>query len=241
VGAGHPGAYHIHILHMSKRMDDLKTKVDKTKVYTLDEAIKLIKETSTVKFDAAVEVHARLGIDPKKGDQQVRSTVALPHGTGKTKKVAAFVGPNDEKAATEAGADFVYGEDDIKKIKDTGKVEFDIAVATPDMMPKLAVAAKVLGPKGLMPNPKTDTVGKDITKMITELKKGKAAYKNDDGAIVHQSIGKVSFSEDQLKENLAAFFDSLKRAKPVTAKGTYVKSVYLTSSMGPSVKIDTQL
>lgn len=221
-------------------MADLKTKVEKAKVYSLDEAIKLVKETSTVKFDASVEVHARLGIDPKKGDQQVRSTVVLPHGTGKTKKVAAFVSSNDEKAAKEAGADFVYGEDEIKTIKDTGKVEFDIAVATPDMMPKLAVAAKVLGPKGLMPNPKTDTVGKDIKKMVTELKKGKAAFKNDDGAIVHQSIGKVSFSEDQLKENFIAFLDSLKRAKPSSAKGTYIKSLYLTSSMGPGIKIDAQ-
>src|SRR3990167_5726082 len=172
---------------MSKRMDQLNTKVSKTKVYTLEEAIKLVKETSTVKFDASVEAHIKLGINTKKSDQQLRSTVALPHGTGKSKTVAAFVGSNDEKAAKEAGADFVYGEEDIKKIKDSGKIEFDIAVATPDMMPKMAVAAKILGPKGLMPNPKTDTVGKDIKKIIAELKKGKAAFKNDDTGNVHQA------------------------------------------------------
>lgn len=216
-----------------------KTLVDKTKVYTLDEALALVKKTSTVKFDAAVEIHARLGIDPSKGEQQIRATVALPHGTGKSKSIAAFVGTNDEKTAKDAGADFVYGEEDIKKIKDTGKIAFDIAVATPEMMPKLAVAAKVLGPKGLMPNPKTETVGKDVAKMITELKKGKAAFKNDDTANVHQAIGKVSFSETQLKENFTAFFEALKKAKPKTSKGTYIKSLYLATSMGPSIKVET--
>ncbi len=224
---------------MSKRMQALNALVDKTKTYTLDEAIALVKQTSTVKFNASVEIHAKLGIDPSKSDQQIRATVALPHGTGKMKKIAAFVGPNNEKTATEAGADFVYGEEDIKKIKDGSlKIEFDIAVATPDMMPKMALAAKVLGPKGLMPNPKTETVGPDVKKMVTELKKGKAAFKNDDGANVHQVIGKVSFSEDQLKENFTAFIDALKRVKPHSAKGTYLQYVFLTSAMGPSVKVE---
>ncbi len=222
---------------MSKRMNELNTKVDKTKVYSLDEAIKLVKETSNVKFDASVEAHIKLGIDPKKSDQQIRSTVSLPHGTGKTKKVAAFVDANDEKAAKEAGADFVYTEEDIKKIKDTGKVEFDVAVATPSMMPKLAVAAKVLGPKGLMPNPKTGTVGPDVKKLITDLKKGKASFKNDDAGIIHQSIGKVSFDEQKLKENFNELIDALKKAKPTSAKGTYIKSAHLTSSMGPGIKV----
>lgn len=211
--------------------------MDKTKVYSLEEAIKLVKETSNVKFDASVEVHIKLGIDTKKSEQQIRTTVSLPHGTGKTKKVAAFVNANDEKAAKEAGADFVYGEEDIKKIKDTGKVEFEIAVATPDMMPKLAVAAKVLGPKGLMPNPKTDTVGQDIKKMITELKKGKAAFKNDDAGIVHQIIGKVSFQDSQLIENFKELIDVLKKSKPSSAKGIYLKTVHITSSMGPGIKV----
>ena len=222
---------------MSKRMSALKEKVDPKKVYTLDEAIALVKETSDVKFDAAVEVHARLGIDPKKGEQQVRATVVLPHGTGKTKTIAAYVGPNDEKAAKEAGADFVYGESDIKKLKETEKIEFEIAVATPEMMPKLAAVAKLLGPKGLMPNPKSGTVDKDVAKMITELKGGKAVFKNDDTGNVHQVIGKVSFDAQKLAENLRAFLDALKKAKPSSAKGIYIRSLFLTSSMGPSIKM----
>jgi large subunit ribosomal protein L1 len=223
---------------MGKRMKALVAKVDKTKTYSIDEAIKLIKETSNTKFDSSVEVHVRLGIDPSKSDQQIRSTVSLPHGNGKTKTVAAFVGSNDEKAAKEAGADFIYGEEDIKKLKDTGKIEFEIAVATPEMMPKLAIVAKILGPKGLMPNPKTDTVSTDVKKMITELKKGKIAFKNDSGAILHASIGKASFTESQIKENVIAFVETVKKLKPSGSKGTYIKSLYLTSSMGPSVKTE---
>ena len=218
-------------------MKALAAKVDKNKVYTLDEAIKLVKETSGVKFDASVELHANLGIDPKKGEQQIRATVSLPHGTGKTKKVAAFVSSEKEKEAKEAGADFVYGEEDIKKIKDTGKIEFEVAVTTPDMMPKLAAVAKILGPKGLMPNPKTETVGPNIKKMIEELKKGKMTFKNDDTSNIHVSVGKVSFSEAQLKENLVAFIDSLKKAKPTTSKGTYIKNLVICSAMGPAIRI----
>jgi len=218
-------------------MDNLKTKVDKTKVYSLDEAVKLVKETSAVKFDAGVEVHACLGIDPKKGEQQIRATVVLPHGTGKAKKIAAFVTPEKEKEAQEAGADLVYGEEDIKKIKDTDKIEFDVAITTPDMMPKLAAIAKVLGPKGLMPNPKTETVGPNIKKMIEEMRRGKITFKNDDTGNVHQLVGRVSFSEAQLKENLAAFLDALKKAKPSTTKGTYLKNLILCSSMGPAIRI----
>ena len=225
---------------MSKRVTDLKTKVDSTKVYTLDEAITLVKATSNVKFDASVEFHARLGIDPKKSDQLIRATVVLPHGTGKTKRIAAFVGPNDEKAAKDAGADLVLGEEEIKAIKDTGKIDFDIAVATPEMMPKLAVAARVLGPKGLMPNPKTDTVDKNVAKMIEALKKGKAAFKNDDQANIHQLIGKVSFDNAKLKENIETFLEALKRAKPSGSKGTYIKTAFLTSAMGPSIKISVE-
>lgn len=222
---------------MNKRMKALAAEVDKTKVYPFAEAVALVKKTSTVKFDASVEIHARLGIDPKQGDQQVRATVTLPHGTGKTKKVAAFVGPNDEGDAKAAGADFVYGEEEIKKIKDTGKVEFDVAVATPEMMPKLAVAARVLGPKGLMPNPKTGTVDKNVKKMIEGMKGGMVAFKNDETSNVHQAVGKVSFDDQKLVENIAAFIDALKKAKPAGAKGTYIKSLFLTSSMGPSVKL----
>lgn len=224
---------------MSKRMDALKTKIDKNKIYPLDEAIKLVKETSKVKFDSSIEVHARLGIDVKKSEQQIRGTMTLPHGTGKTKKIAAFVGPNDEKTAKEAGADLVCGEADIKKLKETEKIEFEVAVATPEMMPKLAVVAKILGPKGLMPNPKTETVGADVKKMITELKKGKVTFKNDDGGNVHLPIGKASFTDEQLKENFNAFIDALNKAKPSSAKGIYIKAIYLASTMGPSVKVET--
>ena len=218
-------------------MTELKGKVDKTKSYPLSEAITLVKDTSTVKFDASIELHVRLGINTKKSDQQIRSTVVLPHGTGKTKRIAAFVGPNDEQAAKDAGADLIMGEEEIKAIKDTGKIDFDIAVATPEMMPKLAVAARVLGPKGLMPNPKTDTVDKNVGKMIESLKKGKAAFKNDTTGIVHQIVGKVSFDNEKLAENIIVFTEALKKAKPSGTKGTFFKSIYLTSSMGPSVKV----
>lgn len=222
---------------MGKRMNAASAKIDKNKVYTAEEAIKLVKETATVKFDASVEIHAQLGIDPKKGEQQIRSTVVLPHGTGKSKTVAAFVSAEKEKEAKDAGADFVYGEEDIKKIKDTGKIAFDIAITTPDMMPKLAVAAKVLGPKGLMPSPKTETVGPNIKKMIEELKKGKITFKNDDGANIHQIIGKVSFDEAKLKENFDVFMEALKKVKPNSSKGTYIKTLVICSSMGPAIKV----
>lgn len=221
-------------------MKDLKTKVDKTKSYSIEEAIKLVQETSNVKFDASVEVHANLGIDPKKSDQQIRATVVLPHGTGKTKKIAAFVGANDEKDAKEAGADFVYSEEDIKKLQSSGKIEFDLAVSTPEMMPKMALVARILGPKGLMPNPKTGTVDANVKKMIGDLKRGKTSFKNDDTSNIHQVIGKVSFTESQLKENFETFLETLKKIKPMSSKGIYIKSLFLTSSMGPSIKIDVQ-
>mgnify|MGYP001600060915 FL=1 len=222
----------------SKRMTALQTIVDKNKTYTLDEAVALVKQTSTTKFDSSVELHANLVIDAKKSDQQIRSTVVLPHGTGKSRKVAAFVNANTEGAAKEAGADSLLDEEGIKKIKDTGKYDFDIAVTTPDMMPKLASIAKVLGPKGLMPSPKTDTVGTDLKKMIGELKRGKAAFKNDDTGNIHQIVGKASFSADQLKENITALTDTIRRIKPNSSKGTYIKALYLTSSMGPSIKLE---
>ena len=222
---------------LSKRMAGHVDTIDKDRTYSLDEAIELVKKTSNVKFDATVEAHMKLGIDPKKSDQQIRATVILPHGTGKTLRIAAVVGPNHEADAKKAGADLILGEEEIKALQKTGKIDFDVAVATPDMMPKLAPAARVLGPRGLMPNPKTDTVGTNVTEMIESLKKGKAAFKNDDTANIHQAIGKVSFDDAKIKENFTALHDALKKAKPSGAKGTYIKSVYLTSSMGPSVKV----
>jgi large subunit ribosomal protein L1 len=222
---------------LNKRMAAANAKIDKNKVYGLDEAIKLVKETSGVKFDASIEVHANLGIDPKKGDQQIRSTVVLPHGIGKTKKIAVFASSDKEKEAKESGADVIYMEEDIKRLKDSGKIDFEIAVTTPDMMPKMAAVAKVLGPKGLMPNPKTETVGPNLKKMVEELKKGKITFKNDDTANIHQLVGKVSFGESQLKDNISTFLEALKKAKPNSSKGTYIKNLVLCSTMGPAIKI----
>jgi large subunit ribosomal protein L1 len=184
-----------------------------------------------------VEIHAKLGIDPKKGEQQVRGTISLPHGTGKTKRVAAFVNGEKMKDAKEAGADIVGAEEVIDELAKSGKIDFDIAVATPDMMPKLAKVAKILGPRGLMPNPKTDTVGTNVKKMVEELKKGKISFKNDDTGNVHISVGKASFSETQLTENINAALDALRKAKPASAKGSYFGNVTLSSTMGPGIKV----
>lgn len=222
---------------MSKRMKDLRAKIDKNRSYTAAEAIKLLLETAGVKFDASVEAHANLGIDTKKSDQQIRATVVLPHGTGKTKKIAAFVMPEKEKEAKEAGADIIYTEDDLKKMKDGFKIDFDVAVTMPDMMPKMAMVAKILGPKGLMPNPKTETVGPNLKKMIEELKRGKITFKNDDTGNVHQIIGKISFGEQNLSENLTVFLEALKKAKPNSAKGVYIKNLVVCTTMGPAIKL----
>lgn len=220
----------------SKRYQSLASKIDKKKEYTIDEAIKLIKATSRTKFDSSVEVHIRLGIDPKKGEQMVRSNAVLPHGTGKTKKVVVFC--ENEKAAQ--GADIIGDEEMIKKIISSGKADFDVAIAVPSMMKKLAGAAKVLGPKGLMPSPKAGTVVEEdkLPQVIEEIKKGKVNFRNDDSGNVHQIIGKVSWEDNKLKENFEAFVEAVVKARPAAAKGTYVKAVYLTSTMGPSVKVE---
>jgi len=221
-----------------KRYKEVLASFDAKKTYAPDQAIEIAKKTSNVKFDASLEVHVHLGIDTKKGEQQVRATVALPHGTGKTKKVAAFVmSPEKEREAKEAGADPVGGEELIAKIASTSKIDFDIAVATPDMMPKLAKIARILGPKGLMPSPKNETVTANIKKAVEELRRGKVAFKADDTANVHQIFGKVSFTKEQLTENFNAIMDAIRRAKPATAKGTYVQSVTVTSTMGPGIKV----
>ncbi|MFA6466843.1 MAG: 50S ribosomal protein L1 [Patescibacteria group bacterium] len=222
---------------ISKRLKEAKAKIESKKVYSIEEAIKLVKETSAVKFDASVEVHAKLGIDPKKGEQIVRASVVLPNGTGKTVRVAAFVPENRVKEAKDAGADLVGGEELIAEIKKTSKTDFDIAVTVPEMMPKLAAVAKVLGQKGLMPNPKTGTISPDLAKMVGELKKGKVSYKNDITANIHLSIGKVSFDDAKLIENFKTFLDSLKKSKPPTVKATYIRSLFVSSSMGPSIKV----
>ncbi len=222
---------------IGKRLKEAKAKIESDKVYEISEAIKLAKETSKVKFDASLEVHARLGIDPKKGDQIIRGAVVLPHGTGKAIKIAAFVADDKAKDAKAAGADVIGNEDLIAQIKKTSKTDFDIAVATPDMMPKLAAIAKILGQKGLMPNPKAGTIGPDITKIIEELKKGKVAYKNDAQANVHVLIGKLSFDDAKLQENFTTFLDSLKKSKPQSLKSTFIKNMSISSSMGPGIKV----
>jgi len=225
---------------MSKRMQEAKGLIDPETIYPINEAIELAKKTSTVKFDASIELHLRLGIDPGKTDQLVRGTISLPYVSGKTKRVAAFVDADKEAEAKEAGADIVGSEELINEIVTKGKIDFDVAVATPSMMPKIAKAAKVLGPRGLMPNPKTDTVDTDVTKMIKEQKAGKMSFRNDNGGNVHQLIGRTSQPETEIKANFETFIEAIKKAKPAGSKGIYLKNAYLTTAMGPSIKVEVE-
>lgn len=224
----------------SKRYSSLKSTVTQKSLVPAD-AVAAVKAAATAKFDETVELHFNLGIDPKQGDQQIRGTISLPHGTGKTKRVAAFVDSANEAAAKAAGADIVATEETIDEIVRTGKIDFDVAVAVPSMMTKLAKAAKVLGPRGLMPNPKTDTVSPNITKMIEEQKAGKISFKNDNTANVHMIVGKASFSAEQLTANVVAALDAIRKVKPQSSKGIYFKSVTLTSTMGPAVRVDANV
>lgn len=211
--------------------------LDKTKAYPIEEAIEIAKKLSKTKFDATLEVHFRLGIDPRKGDQQVRAAVSLPHGTGKTVRVAAFVSPEKEKEVKAAGADFVGTEDLIAEIKKTEKTDFEVAVAEPAMMKNLAQIAKILGTRGLMPSPKNETVTQDPAKTVAELKKGKISFKNDDTANIHVAIGKLSFKTADLAENFSALLAAILKAKPNSSKGTYLKNISISSTMGPGIKI----
>lgn len=222
---------------MSKRFNAARESVGK-QTYNVTDAVAMVKKNATAKFDETVEMHMALGIDPKQGDQQIRATVVLPHGTGKTKKVIAFVDANNEAAAKAAGADIIGTEETIDTIAKTGKIDFDVAVAVPAMMPKLAKAAKVLGPRGLMPNPKTDTVGPNIGKIIEEQKGGKVAFKNDNTSNLHLILGKASFDEEKLVANVAAAVDAIKKTKPASSKGIFIRSATLTSTMGPAVHLD---
>lgn len=221
----------------SKRFTGVKGNIQK-KPHSVADAVKAVKAGATAKFDETIELHFSLGIDPKMGDQQIRGTISLPHGSGKSKKVAAFVDAANEAQAKAAGADIIATEEYLNTLVQTGKIDFDVAVAVPSMMPKLAKAAKILGPRGLMPNPKTDTVGPNIAKMIEEQKAGKLSFKNDNTANVHMIVGKASFSEEKLTENVNAAVEAIRKAKPSTAKGIYMKSVTMTSTMGPAVKLD---
>ncbi|WP_129693031.1 50S ribosomal protein L1 [Candidatus Nanosynsacchari sp. TM7_ANC_38.39_G1_1] len=214
-------------------------KVEKDKAYTLADAIKLATETNPSKFDASVEVHVRLGVDPRQADQNIRSTVVLPHGTGKTVRVAVFAADADADKAKKAGAD-IAGDEAIVKLLDKGALDFDVLIATPAYMPKLGKYARLLGPKGLMPNPKSGTVSTDVAKATEEAKAGKVEYRVDKQAAIHLSVGKVSFGAEKLLENANTFFASLQAQKPSSIKGVYIKSVAVATTMGPGIKVDYQ-
>ncbi|MFD1864772.1 50S ribosomal protein L1 [Planococcus chinensis] len=221
-----------------KKLQEAAKLIDRTKLYDAKEAIELAKKASTVNFDATVEVAFRLGIDTRKNDQQIRGAVVLPNGTGKTQSVLVFAKGEKLKEAEAAGADFVGDAEYIQKIQQ-GWFDFDVIVATPDMMGEVGKLGRVLGPKGLMPNPKTGTVTFDVTKAVQEIKAGKVEYRADKTGIIHAPIGKVSFEDSKLAENLEAIYDVVLKAKPSAAKGTYIKSLNVTTTMGPAVKVDS--
>ncbi|MCQ2362793.1 MAG: 50S ribosomal protein L1 [Acidaminococcaceae bacterium] len=223
---------------MGKKYDDALKLIEAGKLYTPKEAVALVRKTSVTKFDSSVEVAIRLGVDPKYPDQQVRGAMVLPHGTGKSKKVLVFAKGAKEQEATAAGADYVGGEDLATKIKG-GWLDFDVCVATPDMMGVVGKLGKILGPRGMMPNPKVGTVTMDVTKAINEIKAGKVQYRCDKAGNVQVPFGKVSFDEAKLLENYLAFVDTIIKVKPSGAKGTYIKAITLSTSMGPGVRIDT--
>ena len=223
----------------SKKYVEAASLVEKNKLYTKEEAVELVKKTSTTKFDASVELALNLNLDTKKADQQLRGTICLPHGTGKTKRILVIAKAAKAEEAKAAGADYVGDTDILEKIEKENWFEFDVLIATPDMMPALGKLGKVLGPKGLMPNPKTGTVTMDIKKAVEEVKQGRIEYRTDSYGNVHTIIGKVSFTETQLVENLNAFVSMILKSKPSVVKGTYVKNISISTTMGPGIKIDT--
>src|SRR5215813_8045637 len=224
---------------IGKKRKAAEGKLEKNKSYSLKEASTLVKQVNTTKFDASVDLHIRLGVDPKKADQAIRGTVTLPHGTGKTKKVLVLCTPDKESDAKGAGADFVGLDEFIQKIEG-GWVDVDVVIATPSVMPKIGKLGKVLGPRNLMPNPKTGTVTNDVAAAVNEVKGGKIAFKVDKAGIIHASIGRVSFTPEKINQNSQELINAVIRAKPATSKGTYVKSVYMASTMSPSISIDTR-
>lgn len=221
-----------------KRFVDTLKKVETGKVYDVKESIALVKETATAKFDETIEAHVRLGVDPRHADQQVRATVVLPHGTGKSKKILVFASGEKEKEALEAGADYAGLDELVTKVQ-SGWVDFDVVVATPDTMAVVGKLGKILGPRGLMPNPKTGTVTMDVKKAIDEIKAGKIEFRVDKGGILHIGFGKASFEAEKLEENFKAFMDAVMKVKPSAAKGQYLKSITIKSTMGPGVKVNT--
>ncbi len=221
----------------SKTYSEMRKKIDPATKYDLEAGVKLLKESARAKFDESVEMAIRLGVNPKHADQMVRGTVSLPHGVGKTVRVLVFAKGEKEKEAQEAGADFVGSDDLVEKITG-GWTDFDKAIATPDMMGTVGKLGKILGPRGLMPNPKVGTVTFDVEKAVKELKGGRVEFKVDKSGIVHTTVGKVSFAEEKLKENVLTLMDVVIRAKPASSKGTYLKSVAISSTMGPGIKLD---
>jgi large subunit ribosomal protein L1 len=222
---------------MGKKIEASYKKMEEDKEYAIEEALKLVKDLSYVKFDETVDMALNLGVDPKKSDQMVRGTVVLPHGTGKKVKVLVFAKGEKEKEAADAGADYVGAEDLVEKIQ-KGWLDFESAVATPDIMGLVGKLGKILGPRGLMPNPKLGTVTFDVAKAVKEIKSGKVEYKTDKGAIVHVTIGKVSFDVDKLLANAKVVLDAITKSKPSTSKGRYIKKIAISSTMGPGVRID---
>ena len=222
-----------------KKYTEAAKLVDRATQYDVAEAISLVKKTAVAKFDETVEAHIRLGVDGRHADQQVRGAVVLPHGTGKTVRVLVFVKGDKVAEAEAAGADFVGGEELIPRIQNEGWFDFDVVVATPDMMGVVGRLGRVLGPKGLMPNPKAGTVTMDVTKAVNDIKAGKIEYRLDKANIIHCPVGKASFTEEQLTENFNTLMDAIIKAKPASAKGTYMKSVTVTSTMGPGIKVNT--
>ena len=224
-------------MKISKRVKNNLSAIDKKKEYKISEAVELVKKLANAKFDESVDVAVRLGVDPRHADQMVRGTVVLPHGTGKNVRVLVLTRGPKEQEAKEAGADYVGFDEYIKKIQE-GWLDFDVVVATPDVMPEVGKLGKILGARGLMPNPKSGTVTNDVGKVVKELKAGKIQFRVDKAGIIHASIGKASFDAQKLIENFKALMSTILRLKPASAKGQYVKSVYLSSTMGPGIKID---
>ena len=224
---------------ITKKRKAVEAKIDKNKVYSLPEASALVKEVNLTKFDSSVDVHVRLGVDPKKADQQVRGTVTLPHGTGKTKRVLVLCTPDKENDARNAGADFVGLDEFITKIEG-GWTDVDVIVATPSVMPRIGRLGKILGPRNLMPNPKTGTVTNDVAAAVNEVKGGKIAFKVDKAGIIHASVGRVSFPPEKIAANSTEFINAIMRLKPSAAKGTYLKGVSIASTMSPGITVDTK-
>lgn len=224
---------------VSKKRAAVQSKVDSDKLYVLSEAMSLVKQVNTTKFDASVDIHVRLGVDPRKADQAIRGTVSLPHGTGKTKRVLVICTPDKADEAKAAGADYVGLDDMIQKIQE-GWTDVDVIVATPNVMVQLGKVGKILGPRGLMPNPKSGTVTMDVKAAVEDVKKGKIAFRVDKFGIIHASIGRVSFSAEKLTENALELLTTIQRMKPSSAKGTYMRTLAIASTMSPGIKVDAK-